>query len=238
MIGIISEAFIHEQGRIENQEDALAFTSGKLYILCDGLGGQGYGNIASQLVSHTFKSTLDKNHTIHLNTIVQEAEENLSQFKKTNPKTHTMASTVALTRILENTIEIGWIGDTCVYQIRSGKFIFKTIPHTWVEEAIQRGELSENDRYFHPNKSQLTRCIKDRNTKAQLESINCSNLVDHDWFLLCTDGIQEAWIDSDLETLFSKNKTAIEILEEVKKQCHVFSTDNYSAILFQIKLSC
>lgn len=52
---------------------------------------------------------------------------------------------------------------------------------------------------------------------------------------MCTDGVIELFIDTDLETLFSESKSTKEIIDELDKSCQVFSNDNYTAIVFQIE---
>lgn len=104
MITIKSEAFISEKGKREINEDSLQFQSGKFYIVCDGLGGNGNGQIASELVTETVKESLLKSKSIL--EAVQEAEKVLSSYKKKHPSTEHMATTIAFAQIIENNVLI------------------------------------------------------------------------------------------------------------------------------------
>jgi protein phosphatase len=103
-----------------------------------------------------------------------------------------------------------------------------------IQEAIQSGQLTELESYFHPNSNQLTRSVKGSEYPTEFESFICEDIQDKDYFMLCSDGIQETWIDSDIENLFGSENNSKELIEKIKEQCAIFSTDNYSAIVIQL----
>ena len=232
MITIKSEVFISEKGKREINEDSLQFQSGKFYIVCDGVGGNGNGQIASKLVAETVKESLLKSKSIL--EAVQEAEKDLSSYKKKHPSTKYMATTVAFAQILDKEILISWAGDSRVYQFRDGKVVFKTQDHTLVNEAVNNGVLTAVEALFHPDTNELTKSIKGAQNPLELDQILIQDIKENDYFLLCTDGVIESYIDTDLETLFSESKSTKEIIDELDKSCQIFSNDNYTAIVFQI----
>ena len=232
MITIKSESFITEKGKREINEDNLQFQSGKFYLVCDGLGGNGNGQIASELVAETVKESLLKSKSIL--EAVQEAEKVLSSYKKKHPSTKYMATTVAFAQILDKEILISWAGDSRVYQFRDGKVVFKTQDHTLVSEAVNKGVLTAVEALFHPDANGLTKSIKGAQNPVELDQILIQDIKQNDYFLLCTDGALESFIDTDLETLFSESKSTNEIIDELDKNCQIFSNDNYTAIVFQI----
>lgn len=75
-----SESFISEKGKREINEDSLNIKSGKFYIVCDGVGGNGNGQIASKLVTETVRESLLKSKSIL--DAVEESERVLSKYKK------------------------------------------------------------------------------------------------------------------------------------------------------------
>lgn len=232
MITIKSEAYISEIGKREINEDSLQFQSGKFYIVCDGVGGNGNGQIASELVSETVKESLLKSKSIL--EAVQEAEKVLSSYKKKHPSTEHMSTTIAFAQFIENNVLISWAGDSRVYQFREGKVIFKTNDHTLVNEAVNNGVLTAVEALFHPDANELTKSIKGAQNPVELDQILIQDIKQNDYFLLCTDGVIESWIDTDLETLFSESKSTNEIIDELDKSCQIFSNDNYTAIVFQV----
>jgi protein phosphatase len=234
MLYIKSEAYLSERGTYDINEDALITVKEKLYLVCDGVGGNGNGLLAAQLLCNTIATLIQKEPILNLSAILEHAEKVFSNYKKRHPITQLMASTIAFVQINNGFVTIAWIGDTSVYQIRGGKIIYKTVSHTLIQEAIQSGQLTELESYFHPNSNQLTRSVKGTEYPTEFESFICEDIQDNDHFLLCSDGIQESWIDSDVEDLFRSEKNSKVLIEKIKEQCAIFSTDNYSAIVIQL----
>jgi protein phosphatase len=232
VIKVKSEFFLSEKGKREINEDSLKFQSEKFYIVCDGLGGNSNGQIASNLVAETVKKLLLKSNSI--SEAIQESEKILSSYKKKNPSTEHMATTIAVAEILENSILVSWAGDSKVYQFRDGRIIFKTNEHTWIANEVKKGVLSSVEVLFHPRANQITKSIKDSSNPVKLEQALIDDIQPNDYFLICTDGITESWIDSDLEELFCKFASTNDIIQEIVKQCEIFSEDNYTAIVIQI----
>ncbi len=227
-----SESSISEKGKREINEDSLKFKSGKFYIVCDGVGGNGNGQIASTLVAGTVKESLLKSKAI--SEAIKESERVLSNYKKKNPSTEYMSTTIAVAEIFDNSILVSWAGDSRVYQFRDGKIVFKTSDHSLVANAVKKGILSSVEALLHPRANELTKSIKDSSKPVKSKQELVEDIQTNDYFLICSDGITETWIDSDLEELFSNFKSSSEIIQELHKQCEIFSEDNYSAIVFQI----
>ena len=234
MITIKSEYFISDRGKNEINEDYIKYLSGKFYLVCDGVGGNGNGQIASKLLAESIYKSLSKSNNLNALIAVQEAEKVLQNHKKKHPITERMSSTLALAQIIENNVLISWAGDSRVYQFREGKVIFKTKDHTLVGEASNNGVLSAVEALFYPDANELTKSIKGSRKAVELEQICLKDIKENDHFLLCTDGIIESWIDSDLESLFSELKFSQCIIDELNRNCQIFSNDNYSAIVFQL----
>ena len=237
MLYIKSEAYLSEKGRCTINEDTLLLVTGQLYLICDGVGGNGNGQVASKLVADALFSYYENNPDFELSTALIFVEKVLSQYKKKNPSTTLIATTLALTQIKPSSILIAWIGDSTVYQIRGGHLKYKTKGHTWVNEAIEKGELTELEQYFHPNKNEVTRLIKGTQQPSQFDFQLVTDLEENDYFLLISDGVLEAFIEDDLIDLFNSNNSCAEILKEINKQCTQFSNDNYSAIIYQIGIN-
>ena len=233
MLTVKSESFISEKGKREINEDYLIYHPNKFYAVLDGVGGNGYGEIASKLVGDTVKESLLNSKSIE--EAIDAAEKKLSSYKRKHPSSERMATTIAVAEILENSILVSWAGDSRVYQFREGKIIFKTSDHTWVAEEVKKDILSSVEALFHPRANEATKSIKDSSKPVKLEQALIHDIQPNDYFLICTDGINETWIDSDLEELFSSSKTSNDIIQELKKCCETFSEDNFTAIIFKIE---
>jgi protein phosphatase len=227
-----SESFISEKGKREINEDYLIYHPNKFYAVLDGVGGNGNGEIASKLVGETVKESLLKSNSI--TEAIEEAEKKLSSYKTKYPLTEQMATTIAVAEIIENSILVSWAGDSRVYQFRDGKIILKTTDHTWVAEAVKKGILSSLEALFHPRANEVKKTIKDSSNPVKIEQVLIDDIQPNDCFLICTDGVIETLIDSDLEDLFSSLNSSNDISSNLEKECEIYSEDNYTAIVFQI----
>jgi protein phosphatase len=231
---IKSEAYVTDKGKYETNEDTLTYISGKIYMVCDGVGGNGNGLLASKLLATSIKNAFTKSDSKDIIVAFQEAEIVLEKHKKKHPETKQMSSTLALAQIFANSILITWVGDSRVYQFRSGKIVFKTTDHSVVGEVLKKGEITEVEALFHTDANILTRSIKGSSQPANVEQRLLTDIKENDYFLLCSDGLLEAWIDSDLEELFSKVKPTSYFIQKLNANCKLFSNDNYTALIFQV----
>jgi protein phosphatase len=234
MIVIKSEAFITDKGKSEINEDTLKCQSGILYVVCDGVGGNGNGLLASQLLVASITNSMTRSENLVLSDALKEAEQALEDYKRKKQNTYLMASTLALTRITTSSIAIGWVGDSRVYQFRNGKIIYKTTDHSWISDAIKEGSITALEGLFHPERNRLTRSVKGSSQPTAVEQHLLTDINDNDYIMICSDGIMESWIDADLEALFSEVKPASYFIEILHQNCNVFSNDNYTAIVYQI----
>lgn len=232
MLTVKSESFISEKGKREINEDYLIYHPNKFYAVLDGVGGNGNGEIASKLVGDTVKESLLNSKSIE--EAIDAAEKKLSSYKRKHPSSERMATTIAVAEILENSILVSWAGDSRVYQFRNGKIILTTKDHTLVAEQVKKGILSPVEALFHPRANQITKSIKDSSKPSKLEQILIHDIQPNDYFLISTDGITESWIDSDLEELFSEFNSSNDIIQEIVKQCDIFSEDNFTILFFKI----
>jgi protein phosphatase len=110
-----------------------------------------------------------------------------------------------------------------------------TSDHSWVADAVKKGDLSHLEALLHPRANELTKSVKDSSKPSKLEQVLIEDIQPNDYFLIFSDGIREAWLDADLEELFSNFKSSSDIIQELKKCCETFSEDNFTAIIFKIE---
>ena len=79
--------------------------------------------------------------------------------------------------------------------------LVKTTDYTWVMDVVKKGVLSSVEALFHPRVNELTKSIKDSSNPVKLEQVLIDDIRLNDYFLICSDGITESWIDKDLQEL-------------------------------------
>ena len=234
MLTVNSFSEITGIGQRSNNEDSKGHIPNSIYIVCDGVGGSEKGEIASKIVVETFLNSFKNQQDIPPDDVIKEAEKSLSIYRTQHPDAVSMATTLAAIQVKNNGMLVTWCGDSRVYQFRDGNILFKTKDHSWVNEAISSGLITEEEAINHPRSRVITKAIQGKEKPESAETFLITEVQEKDYFMLCTDGILESWPDKDLQTLFARSTEPEQIAEAIKKQCQLNSRDNFTAIFLKI----
>lgn len=235
-ITIKNQSFFSEIGKRVNNEDNGGWNEGTVYVVCDGVGGNERGEIASDIITNALLEIYKNDLSISPSLSVKEAENRLSKYIDQNPESLGMASTLAMAIVKSRGILVAWVGDSRIYQFRNGEIIFKTIDHSWVNEALAAGILKFEEAVNHPKSNIITRAIQGKHKDVEVQEVWLQDIQNNDLFLLCTDGVLETWTDEELCILFA-NATDPDtdgIANKIKAECAQISKDNNTAIIFRI----
>jgi Serine/threonine protein phosphatase len=219
---------ISETGKRVRNEDCIyphaenGSADDRLFLVCDGVGESNKGKIASVLACNSiqtfFQTFLDSKKKFEADFIekaVRYTEIRFDEYVQENKSAKGMATTLCLFYIASEGIYVTHAGDSRIYQFRNGRILFKT----------------EN----HPLKNGIHRVIQGTEKPIEVDVIHLTDILPDDIFLLCTDGVLEAFREEDLSNLFSESSNVEKILSEIKETCRIKSKDNYSAHLISIQ---
>jgi len=115
-----------------------------------------------------------------------------------------MGTTIVLIWVLNGKAYIAWCGDSRCY-VFNPKHGLKCLSkdHSYVQELIDKGEITIEQSFNHPDSSIITRCLGDCDTSTEPEII-IYNINKHDQFLLCSDGLCGYCKDNIIEKTFYK----------------------------------
>lgn len=235
-----SYAIVSNCGNRSVNEDATELFIGEEvcgFIVCDGLGGHGMGEIASSLVVQCFKDACKNINRID-NELINEMFTQFNSVlinKQNELNAYSRLKTTAAILFLYN--ENGYtahIGDTRVYVFNKGKYISRTMDHSVPEVLRISGQITENDIRKHPDRNKLLRVIGDRE-RAPCAAISNPLSIDYDTkFLLCSDGFWEYINENEMERLLGESATPDEWLRKMESEILTngaeSNMDNYSAI--------
>ena len=174
---------------------------GLLMVVADGMGGQNAGEVASQIAVDTVKEYFspgmisDKNASSHrkrgkyMEEVIKEADNRIKIDAKHNPERHGMGSTIIMAWIVGNELTLSWCGDSRAYRYNPNcgiELISKD--HSYVQELADKGIITYDDTFDHPQGNIVTRSLGDSTQKAKPETREFSIFKD-DIILLCSDGL-------------------------------------------------
>lgn len=248
-ITIYQPAGFNEKGNRSNNEDTIyplpdtATAMDTLFLVCDGVGGEHKGEVASALACQSISHYFSGLHAAHIteDNVQQALDVSQKAFEITeqnDPETHGMATTMTLLFLGNSGVVIAHLGDSRIYQVRNGKIIFQTKDHKWVNELVESGVITEEQAREHPKRNVITRVISaDRHDQPDFKIIQ--DVQPEDYFFMCTDGVLEQLYDELLEYHLRDNPdnhySMEEIIATIKEECEGKTNDNFSAYLIKIK---
>lgn len=243
-ITLYAPVSLNERGQRIKNEDCIypsympvVDTANQVFIVCDGVGGTAKGEVASLITCNTLGKYLVNRTNItekDIKVALQNTENKISTYVKNNPESDGMATTLTLFVAYDKGVLLAHIGDSRIYHIRDGSVLYKTTDHSLVNEWVKANIITETAALTHPKRNVITRVVGRNDPQADIQSIR--DIQAEDYFFLCTDGILEGINEKELLKLLSRedvdNK---EKMRQVKAACHLYSKDNYSAYLLQVK---
>ncbi len=189
---------------------------GSLVVVADGMGGANAGETASKIALETVKAYFTPDNIIslthskedichYLEFVIEQANMAIMKRIESDPDTIGMGTTIVILWLLHDIAYIAWCGDSrCyVFNPQTGlKCLSKD--HSYVQELIDKGELSVEESYDHPDSSIITRCLGDSDTSA-LPEILVYDVKVNDTFLLCSDGLCGYCRDKNIEKTLYEN---------------------------------
>lgn len=232
-----------EIGKRELNEDFISHRSG-IYVLCDGVGGEEKGEVASRFVAEKLTDCFGENDgDLIVKALIQNAlkriQLELNARIASNPEELGMGTTLTAALFSKGKAFLIHIGDSRIYYIRPSEDIFwRTTDHSVTAELVMSGMISEEEARNHPMRNRITRAIQSNiYGKTSKADINCvPNIKVGDLIFLCSDGVLETFSESDLlEILVNQQNTIDEKIIEIKRSCMGISNDNNSALLIEVE---
>ncbi|MDO4869399.1 MAG: Stp1/IreP family PP2C-type Ser/Thr phosphatase [Bacillota bacterium] len=182
----------------KNNEDAcFVIPSKDVYIVADGVGGNNSGELASSTAVEKIASFVKDNDLESCETpeeifgfftaAIDIANESIYRQGMENLMNRGMATTVVMAYIYDGSGYITNIGDSRAYIYRDGHLKKVTRDHTYVNELIDKGVITEGEAEHHKQKNVITKALGAE--KAAEPDFYKVDLERGDILVLCSDGL-------------------------------------------------
>ncbi len=166
---------------------------GSLIIVCDGMGGNKGGALASRLAVETIKAHFEKLPTAfdekaELKLALTKADNLLKERACESDELKEMGSTAVVLLIKENLAFTAHIGDSRIYMIRNNQIHQLTKDHSLVQQMVDANIISEEAAKEHPKRNVITRSLG-ADGSSEPEIAEPFSIFKKDMFVLCTDGL-------------------------------------------------
>ena len=229
-----SYATLSDIGRVRTHNEDSVLAQPPLFVVADGLGGHEAGEVASSIAVETLRDHAPRRpDSKALARAVRAANREVIRAAREGFGRQGMGTTMT-TAIVEGThIAIAHVGDSRAYLLSSGSLSRLTDDHSMVADMIRRGELSEAEARFHPNRSVITRALgTDPNMVADTYDVESQP---GDRLLLCSDGLTAMLEDGAIcEILVAYRDPAIAARMLVDAANDAGGHDNVSVVIVDI----
>lgn len=232
-------AVFSDKGGREINEDSLGVCQNNInycFVLCDGLGGHGMGDVASSLVVEVFKDQFGKTDDAvnFLGQTFMASEDILMAEQAVKGAKRKMKTTAVAVVADDRNAYIGHVGDSRVYVFNKNKVKVRTQDHSIPQMLVLSGEIKESEIRNHPDRNILLRVLGIEWEEPMYELMAPIPLKKCQAFLLCSDGFWELIEEKEMCSLLKKADSVEEWLESmavvVKENGQNRNMDNYSAI--------
>jgi len=236
-------------------EDALFVTHGvmpsastspkpfALFMVADGMGGQGHGQEASQLavqslVEYICGSLCSKQVTSEalLPLLIEGVKYANRVVHQRNQERRTeMGTTMTATLVVDTTAYVAHVGDSRLYLYRPAKGLSQiTQDHSMVAALVAAGVNQPEDIYTHPMRNLIYRFLGEKST-VEVDASTVL-LAAGDILLLCSDGLWEMVRDRQIAAILTTP------MHDPSREAHTLvqaalaggGVDNVSVIVVQV----
>jgi len=207
MSSFSSSVLSHPGLRREANEDSVCARQDLgFYLVADGMGGHAAGEVASKIASQVIETFINDTREADVNTTwpfpydasisldgnrltaaFRLANRRISAAMQNDESLRGMATTAAAIIARKGRLVVAHVGDSRVYLCRDGKLTQVTQDHSWVNEQVRAGVLTETDARNHPWRHVVTRALSGGDD-PEVE-VNELDVRAADRVLLCSDGL-------------------------------------------------
>ncbi len=180
---------------------------GAVSLVADGVGGQGFGEVASRLAIETaLKVFQDADPSTTDNQLLWRMfnAANLAVYDAgmAHGGSDRMATTLTVSLFRRNEVAIGHVGDSRAYLVRQGTIKQLTSDHTYVAMQVKMSLISKQDAASSELRGLLTRSIG-ANPTVQVDYARAV-LRSGDIVVQCTDGLHGCVTENEIKDLVSR----------------------------------
>lgn len=206
------------------------------FVLCDGLGGHGLGDIASKIVVDVFGRHFTEGAKWKdlIGDALEAAQKELLEEQQKRGVPNKIKTTAVICLADNKSLQIGHIGDSRAYVFAKDKVLKRTLDHSIPQMLALSKEIKDEEIRNHPDRNMLLRVMGTEWQNEKYDIMKSIPLKKVQAVLLCSDGFWEL-IDEDCMCQCLKDAQSVEDwLDTMTKIVEINGggreMDNYSAI--------
>jgi protein phosphatase len=222
-----------------------------VYIVADGMGGHSHGEVASRIAVDAIVEFVERSadgditwpfgydskldlHANRLKAAIQIAHDRVLHAIEGDDSLAGMGTTVVGMLLNGQHAAIAHVGDSRAYRLRENKLELLTQDHTWVNEQVVAGFLSEEQARAHPLKNVVTRALGGET--EVIVDVKQMDLKPGDVYLLCSDGLTTMLGDEEIEERLKAGKSPEETCRRLVRDANSRGgLDNITVVMLRVE---
>lgn len=178
-----------------NEDSLVTFDSpnGRVVAVCDGMGGQNAGDVASQLAVAVIQDILSDNTFATpeeaITSSVIAANQAILRKASMNEDMLGMGATCVMLIVKDGKVYYGSIGDSRIYYIANGMIRQITKDQSYVQTLVDAGQITLAEAEHHQDKNQITNALGVEGMTPPVIGQMPITPEPNSTFLLCSDGL-------------------------------------------------
>lgn len=224
----------------EDSYSVVEFDDGVLIVVCDGVGGENAGEIASRMtcdeISSNFKASFRDEMDINsvknlLLSSVTRANVIVHETSKSQPKYSGMGTTVVAAFLRGDVLQVAHAGDSRAYVTSSTGIKLVTADHTVARMLFEQGKIDSEAMDSIPEKNIITRAVgihKEIDVDYNEEYLSGKGKI-----ILCSDGLYRYLTDNDMLE-YSRDDDCVDKM--ILRANSLGGADNITAIVVEYEV--
>lgn len=207
------------QKRPHNEDSILLDGDRGIFAVADGMGGHAAGEIASKIAIDAVREVfgndeakaVEDEETLpsqvveeRLKLVVDRSNVLIAERIEKNPECSGMGTTLVTLVVRDGRYWIGHVGDSRAYLLSDAGIRQLTTDHSFVNELVRLGMLSEEEAAHHPRRNVVTRAlVGGQNVRPDISE---GSFTPGEIVLLCSDGLNTMLGDEQIHAIVARNR--------------------------------
>lgn len=199
-----------DAGRVRSGNEDAFVAEAMIFGVADGMGGHQAGEVASAIAASTLRDRLSGGATTVDVAVAAVVEANAAIFQGAHNNAEQRGMGTTLTALAVLTTEgasprfaLLNVGDSRTYVMRGGRLRRVSIDHSYVQELVSTGHITELEARNHPRRNIVTRALGIEPT-VKVDTWVLP-LVKGDRYVLCSDGLVDEVEDSVIAQILAEH---------------------------------
>ncbi len=193
-----------------NEDSMVTFDSpnGRVIAVCDGMGGQAAGDVASRLACDIITDILENNvfssPTEAITRAILAANQGILHRASQNPELEGMGATCVMVIIKDGLVYYGWVGDSRIYYIANHTIRQISRDQSYVQSLVDAGQITPEEAEVHPQKNEITNALGIAGMTPPELCVTPLSPEPESVVLLCSDGLSGMVNNARIEHIVSE----------------------------------